>query len=403
MTDRWDETFHRLQAWTNGQGPSERLAAQVLYAHGFEDLDPSHPLGGKDGGRDAEATRDGNRWIMAVYFPRGQQSFAEIKAKFKGDLDSARVHKPHGLAFVTNQELRKAERSQLEALGEGIEVILFHVERIVGILDRPDMSAVRQQFLAISPDRPAIAIDLEITGSAQYFEDGADLRDIWLQAGSERAEAAASQPAPSSFPLAARFMWDSDRQQLSASEVEQWIDRWKSEIRANWSKYEDHLAETGLRPLGFRLINRSQAFLQDVEVIITIQGARAVHWLGPEYFDDDKLFAPVFPPQSSYVAGIDPAEMAKVRLKDYPTSFKSRHDTVTVTIDLPRLRPHPAWENEQDDLVLLAVDREAAEIVAQWTATAQGYGEHYEGDPVRIPVQAISVADALHVVGADQE
>ena len=30
MSSRWDETWCRLRDWTNGQGPSERLAAQFL-------------------------------------------------------------------------------------------------------------------------------------------------------------------------------------------------------------------------------------------------------------------------------------------------------------------------------------------------------------------------------------
>ena len=49
MSARWDETWHRLREWTSGQGPSERLAAQILMEDGFTGLDPSHPLGGKDG------------------------------------------------------------------------------------------------------------------------------------------------------------------------------------------------------------------------------------------------------------------------------------------------------------------------------------------------------------------
>ena len=53
MTLRWDETWHRLRDWTNGQGPSERLAGLVLLSERFTDLDPSHPLGGRDGGKDA--------------------------------------------------------------------------------------------------------------------------------------------------------------------------------------------------------------------------------------------------------------------------------------------------------------------------------------------------------------
>jgi hypothetical protein len=49
---RYDETWHRLREWTKGPSVSERLAAQILLHEGFVDLDPSHPLGGRDGGKD---------------------------------------------------------------------------------------------------------------------------------------------------------------------------------------------------------------------------------------------------------------------------------------------------------------------------------------------------------------
>lgn len=68
-SQRWDETWHRLRVWTDGQGPSERLAAQVLLAEGYRDLDPTHPLGGRDGGRDAIATKDSENWGDGGLFP----------------------------------------------------------------------------------------------------------------------------------------------------------------------------------------------------------------------------------------------------------------------------------------------------------------------------------------------
>ena len=74
--NRYDETWHRLIEWTKGQAPSERLAAQILVHEGFSSLDPSHPLGGPDGGKDAMANKDGLRFAMAVYFPRGPQQSA---------------------------------------------------------------------------------------------------------------------------------------------------------------------------------------------------------------------------------------------------------------------------------------------------------------------------------------
>ncbi len=146
---RWDETWHRLLQWTNGQAQSERLAHQILLHQGFENLDPSHPLGGRDGGRDAVAQKDGKRWVVGIYFPRGQRSFAEIERKFRDDLRDARRSEPFGFAFVTNQELRLAERDNLTEIALPQTAGLYHLERLTTILDSPSMVAVRKQFLGI--------------------------------------------------------------------------------------------------------------------------------------------------------------------------------------------------------------------------------------------------------------
>jgi len=150
---RWDETWHRLREWTQGQGPSERLAQQILLSEGYTGLDPSHPLGGKDGRADAIASREGLRWVMAAYFPRGQRPFKEIEEKLIGDFDGVGANGADALAFVTNQELRRAERKSLSgAVGGTVEI--FHLERLTAILDQPKMYGVREQYLGIgAPDR----------------------------------------------------------------------------------------------------------------------------------------------------------------------------------------------------------------------------------------------------------
>ena len=111
--NRWDETWHRLRDWTSGQGPSERLAAQILAAEGYKAIDPSHPLGGPDGGKDAVCQHEGRRFVMAVHFARGEERFSELRSKFAGDVSNARSRDVQGIAFVTNQELRLAEREVL--------------------------------------------------------------------------------------------------------------------------------------------------------------------------------------------------------------------------------------------------------------------------------------------------
>lgn len=150
--NRWDETWHRLREWTSGQTPSERLAAQILIHEGYTSLDPSHPLGGPDTGKDAICQKEGSRCLMAVYFPRGQQSFVAIERKFLGDLHSASKHTPVIFAFVTNQELTLSERQNLINSALPIQAELYHLEKITTILDSPGMSTIRKQFLGIDYD-----------------------------------------------------------------------------------------------------------------------------------------------------------------------------------------------------------------------------------------------------------
>ena len=154
---RWDETWHRLREWTNGQAASERLASQLLLHEGFTSLDPSHPLGGRDGGKDALCIRDGKRWVMAVYFPRGQGTLSEIEKKFRNDLAGVNVHETWGIAFVTNQELTLAQRKSFTEASAPLEAELYHLERITVILDSPEMAVTRKQFLDIDyEDAPSV-------------------------------------------------------------------------------------------------------------------------------------------------------------------------------------------------------------------------------------------------------
>jgi hypothetical protein len=152
VSQRWDETWHRLLEWTNGQGPSERLAAQILLSEGYTDLDPSHPLGGPDGVKDALCERDGKKWIMAVYFPRGKKRIGAIKRKLSHDIKGVAANGVDALAFVTNQELSLADRTMLTRAVGHASVQLYHLDRIATILDQPRMAGVRKQFLRIDFD-----------------------------------------------------------------------------------------------------------------------------------------------------------------------------------------------------------------------------------------------------------
>jgi hypothetical protein len=186
MSERWDETWHRLLVWTNGQAQSERLSAQILLSEDFTGLDPSHPLGGKDGGKDAVCIRDGLRWVMASYFPRGQQDFKTIKVKFMNDLASASTNGVQGIAFVTNQELRLAERRELTE-ATNLKVEIYHLERLTTILDQPSMASVRKQFLQIESSVTSQPTVIDKWVSLDYPEKAGITREhgyrfVWTEA-----------------------------------------------------------------------------------------------------------------------------------------------------------------------------------------------------------------------------
>lgn len=145
MQYRLNETWHRLRDWTAGQAPSEQLAAQILMYEGNRDLDPTHPNGGRDGGKDAVMA--GRTAVMAVYFPLGQHSFTDIKSKFRVDLQGAINNKASKMAWVTNQAITDGQRRELEEIGSPLAITIYHLDRIASILDTPEMEPVRRQFL----------------------------------------------------------------------------------------------------------------------------------------------------------------------------------------------------------------------------------------------------------------
>jgi hypothetical protein len=148
---RPDETWHRLREWTGTQASSEQLAAHVLLDAGYVDVDPTHPYGGPDGQKDAIATRCGKRWIMAVYFPTGQVSFATLKRKFKGDSAGVSANGAHGMAFVTNQSVTEQQRDDLQGAVD-VPTEIFHRDRLVVHLDGGRLDGVRERLLLIDRD-----------------------------------------------------------------------------------------------------------------------------------------------------------------------------------------------------------------------------------------------------------
>lgn len=147
------ETWHRLREWDRVQAESERLAARLLAGQGYEAIDPSHPLGGPDGGKDIVCKRGSQTFVVAVYFPRGQVEFNKILDKFQGDMAKVQGAGESGLVFFTNQELTLSERARLEDVCPAPAVDIYHLERIASCLDSPSGYGLRLEFLSIDMTR----------------------------------------------------------------------------------------------------------------------------------------------------------------------------------------------------------------------------------------------------------
>jgi len=146
---RGDETWNRLLNWADSQKASERLAGHILAVEGFESIDPSNPLGGRDGLKDLICSRNNLRWVAAVYFPNGEYSFNDIRGKFENDIRGVARNEADAFVFVTNQYLTVGEREKLEGSAPIEHVEIYHLERIARILDTPHCYGIRLEFLDI--------------------------------------------------------------------------------------------------------------------------------------------------------------------------------------------------------------------------------------------------------------
>lgn len=140
-------TFQILINWDRGNAFAERMAAKLIGLEGYTNIDPQCPNGGPDGTKDILCEKDRKRFVAGCYFPTEQKSFGDIRSKFEGDYAGVKKHSADGFIFVTNQKITPAERKTL--IESYPESVIYHGERICGLLDSPSGYGVRLEFLDI--------------------------------------------------------------------------------------------------------------------------------------------------------------------------------------------------------------------------------------------------------------
>lgn len=191
------EVFDALLNWDKGPAPAERLAGAILGTDGFESIDPSHPLGGPDGGKDILLKKDGDQLVAAVYFPRGQKSFGEIKTKFVDDSEGIKKNEASGIVFFTNQELRLAERKELRDSVPDYLVEIYHLERLSQLFHLPLNYGIRLEFLQIEMSQEETMAFL----AQRDFEHLAKLNELNLKLESSAEEINNYTTGGDSYPL----------------------------------------------------------------------------------------------------------------------------------------------------------------------------------------------------------
>ncbi len=142
-----------------------------------------------------------------------------------------------------------------------------------------------------------------------------------------------------------------------------------------------------------------EVFLNDVQIIITINGVFGLAWKNPDRFNWSKLFPPLShsPPGRDpfLVAGVSPSNLDNLRPpRDYPIKWQNLHNAIEIIIDLKNLRPYPVWVSNNDDVVLVLHDhKNSTGVTTDWTVTAQGYGKAYSGPPLTVPVEAVPIIE----------
>jgi hypothetical protein len=431
---RPDETWRQLRWWTYGQAQSERLAGHILAAEGYESIDPSHPLGGPDQGADATCLKDGKQWVMASYFPTEPQSFTDIKKKLIDDIDAARHRKPHGVAFVTGQKVTNSEKGELATLGDDIAVEVYHLERIVHIVDRPDMAQIRQQFVYVSAAASGtLAIKPEVIGAARRFTGGDELMQAWaefeekreLKREREARRHAADEERSRAAHQAARLAWMPHRNPLADSAIMQtisqqygnalWqrtppeqpkprsddevraaIQRYRDDLRSRWDDCLDYLASVAWPALHFRIENQAPPMLKRVEVILTFHGAAGLEYIPPSDVEWQKLTDPTWEPPAPgpFGSAVPPL---KFHRQGNPIQWRNKGDDLVVTINLPELRAYPPIDLDGDDVVLIVRDSTIRSVTVTWTATAEGHDGFLQGEPFEVPVEDVDARDSTQV------
>jgi hypothetical protein len=160
------QTRRALEAFDN-QHEFERMAADVLNALGYSDVEPMAPGGGADGGRDIKFREGDTPGIAFVTLEK------KIREKFKQDLSKQRDAEAV-IALFCNVNATPSMKLAFakDAIAKGYRLLVFDLERLRSLLDS-SLKEIRRRYLHID-DEVAAKLRSQVRKLLKYPDAASD-------------------------------------------------------------------------------------------------------------------------------------------------------------------------------------------------------------------------------------
>ena len=219
----------------------------------------------------------------------------------------------------------------------------------------------------------------------------------YLEAEENRLLAALPEQRPTTNPLSAAAIvaatptFGTAPEDRTQEEYVSAIKDWRQQCEGQWDTTKQEIAAASISGTTFRIVNKTDVFLSDVEVRIEVEsGVQGLAYTGPELPDLNDLGLPNPPrpwgPRSVLGDTFGVESLVPTWDKAAPISVNALPGGgLTLVVKVGDLRPRGSYTSSEDPVVLIATHPLAKSLTSEWTLTARGHDKTYKGS-LQIPV-----------------
>lgn len=150
---------------------------------------------------------------------------------------------------------------------------------------------------------------------------------------------------------------------------------------SRWPTCRDTLFGAVGLPVSFTLQNPE--LLHEPEIVIRIHDARGLAVEDIEDLGSHEVIPMIDPPQW-VIPRLNPRSVRR----DLETDWESDGNDLVITLTPSHLRPNTPWRSEQDEVVVVSLNPDAARLELEWSLTATNLSERHD-DHTYLPVKQI--------------